>query len=479
MPNPHIIQCTGSARHPVILPNVKFNLLHDTLTGNSGLILVEYSGSHTFTITDNKSNTWTEVAGAAASGAQNQKVYYSQTMTAGTRSITVTPDSDANFMRIQFVEITDVSTVNTSGASTGTGTAASTNITTGASGCIIFHFTTQGTSDGYFSSSQITSGSSGFELMLTSTWDGNASQFGVQSGSGSITPSITFPSSVDWSSSVVALNATSAGTALPSGPGIIRVRRRMFYSMLSYTGAGVATNLGADATSLTIQFPRGDGSLVVHSLHAWNADANAHNVTGVSDLDNNNFYQAAVFGSVVSGTTATCSIWYSPNAKAASPFDTVTFSDPVGEVTSASYEVLGCNTSAPVGATSSSSGNDLSGPFSAGSITPTQTGSLIVVNMPVESSTVNASTSPSSTAFDGFWSTSMDGGFNRLEEDNGHAVYISPDTSTQNWAWTITGAAVNNWGIVLAEFLPAGSNVCYGTSTRAARPAPFKPGLPL
>lgn len=469
MPSPGWIQATGSALSPSDFIDIKFNAPHPTLAGNSGLIYVEFSGSHTFTITDDKSNTWAEVTGAAVTtGAQDQRVYYCQTMTTGTQSFAVTANTSAIYWRAQFIEVCGVSTVNTSGSSIGTSTTPNTNVTTGASGCLIVHFCTQGTVDGYFSTTTINPAAS-YEMVLASNWDGNATQSIVQAGSGSITPTVTFPSSVAWSSSVVALNASAgAGTALPTG--VARVRRRQFYSGLA--SQSISLNLPGDVTTVKLQFPRVDGSCVVYSTHQWNNDSNDHSVTSITDANNNNFYSAAISSQFISGQRADLSIWYSPNASATTPLDTLNYANLVTEITCAAYEVIGLPNTTK-GATYTSSGNDSGAdPFTAGIITPTKVGSLIIANIPVELSTVISSTLPTAFAFDGFWATGMDGGFNRMEEDNGHGHYVSPSLTQQTWTWSTTSGNASNWGIVMAEFVQ-------GAAVSRSSPATIRKLIPV
>lgn len=468
MPAPNWLQATGSAIDGSPWPNIKGKFLHDSLTGNGGIVLIEYSGTHTFTVADNKTNTWTEVSGAAeTTGAQCLRVFYCQTMTAGTRSITVTPNSDATYMRAIFIEVCGVSTVNTSNSSDGTSASASTNITTTVTGCMIFHFVTQGTSDGYFSSTQIVSASGG-EVVLSSTWDGNLCQQLIQAGSGSITPAVTYPSSIAWTSSVIALTPSAgAGTALPTTP---RFRRRMFYSGLA--SQSILPNMAADVTTVKLDFPRSDGSCIVYSAHAWNLNNSDHSVTSIVDQGNNNFFQAVVTSQFVSGQRADLSIWYAPNASSTTPFDTITYANLVTEITFACYELVNLP-NATKGATYTGTGTDSGAdPFTAGVITPTQVNSLIVVNMPIELSTVISSTGPTADAFDGFWATGMSGGFNRMEEDNGHGHHVSPDLTQQTWTWSSTSGNVNNWGIVMAEFIQ-------GTAVTRNSPAFIPKALPM
>jgi hypothetical protein len=471
MPLPTLIQATNSAMEQNAFPDLIYNLPHPTLAGNCLILYVQTGAATTFTITDDGSgNVWTQ-ADSSVTGGQFLYAFTCPNVAAGTQKITVTFGAAQATYQGGVAEFNNVATsapVDVHGSANGSSTTASVGLTTGTAGDLIWMVAVQDTfsANVYFGTSFAADANG--ELIHAELWHGTASYWAVQPSAGAVTPTITLNPTAGWQAVAVALKSAAAGTPLPATP---RVRRRQFSSSQ------------ATKTSATLQLPCSSGSLVVYSIHASVGTGSDPSVASITDLGNNNFFAAAAESHFTSGSLPVSeSIWYSPLASSVTPIATVTWNSAVTEETAALYELTGCDPAAPLGRTATATGNQsVAGNLTAGAITPNRAGSIVVANLPIEIGTIFGTTSPSAHAFDGFVSTGMNGGFNWLEEDNGHGVYAGPDTSAQTWTWTNSNpvGGVSGWGVVLAEFMPpATPPVVYGTpSQRTRRPAPFRPGL--
>lgn len=468
---PTLIQATNSAMQQNAFSTLIYNLPHPALAGNCLLLYIQAGGATTFTIADDGSgNVWTQ-ADASVTGGQFLYAYTCPNVSAGTQKITVTFGAAQTSYQGGIAEFNNVATsspVDVHSVNNGAASPASVALTTAVAGDLIWMVAVQNTiaANVWFGSS-LAADANG-ELIHADLWHGTASYWAVKATSGAVTPTITISPSVGWQAIAIALKSAAAGTPLPATP---RVRRRQFSSSQS------------TQTSAILQLPCSSGSLVVYSMHASSPISTDPSVASIVDQGNNNFFAAAVESHFLSGSLPCSeSIWYSPLASSVTPIATVTWNTAATEETAALYELTGCDPGAPLGMTATAAGNQLApGDLTAGAITPNRAGSIIIANLPIEEGTIFGTTAPSAHAFDGFVSTGMNGGFNWLEEDNGHGTYVSPSTAAQTWTWTNSNPAggIGTWGIALAEFMPpATPPVVYGTaSQRTRRPAPFRPGL--
>jgi hypothetical protein len=135
----------------------------------------------------------------------------------------------------------------------------------------------------------------------------------------------------------------------------------------------------------------------------------------------------------------------------------------VQEITCCTYEVCGCDSTYPLGniltasGVSVVSGNNPPTLTTAGTLTPKTRGtSIVILNQPQDTHTITGSTSPSADFFDGFCSPQYDGGFNPLEEDNGHGFYVQTGGAALTFTLQHSGPddTVGNYASAIAEFLP-------------------------
>lgn len=468
---PTLIQATNSALEPSSWPNLIYRLPHPTLSGNCLILYVQTGATSTFTITDDGSgNAWTQQQHIDSS--QFLYVYTCPNVSASTQKITVTFGASQAAINGGVAEFNNVATsspLDTSGTNSGTGDAATVAMTTGTAGDLLFMVAIQQSFTALTTlSSPGMSADASSTLLHTDLIGGTASAIQVQAASGAVTMTINgFIAGTSWCSVGIAVKSASAGSPIPA---TIRIRRRQFSSYNS-----------TSKVLFVVQLPITSGNLAVYSLHSWNADTADHSVASLIDQGSNNFFFGAGANHFNSGGTNRTdeSIWYSPNASSVTPIATVTTANVCQEFTAALYEIVGQNQNAPLGATSATTGSAAVSPFNAGSITPNQANSMVIVNLPIETSSVSGSTAPTSLMFDGFFCTGMDGGFNILEEDNGHGHYLTPNTSAITFTWTSTTAA-GNWAAVIAEFLPpAPPPVAYGSAFQITRrPGRTHPGVP-
>jgi hypothetical protein len=194
---------------------------------NNALVLAfthEFQSGVTITITDDKGNTWSSIAGPVsdAEHAITERVYGAFGVAAGTQQITVQFSVPVLAFQAHISEWFNVATASaTDGSSTNNASTSPTitagTFTPGTSGDLILHWswcTTWGTSAGTTTWATGFTAGTGFTLLATSQYLGGMVQYQVQSVAAAINPSITI-SGTDgdaFNSVAIALKSASAGS---------------------------------------------------------------------------------------------------------------------------------------------------------------------------------------------------------------------------------------------------------------------------
>jgi hypothetical protein len=249
--------------------------------GNLGIIPYQYakaSTAATVTATDDGSggsNTYTCLAGSAVSTSNKRTgICYTPNLKTGSHQVALLFNStdcasgactQVAAKASQFYNIATSSPVDTSGSAAGTTstTANAVSITTGTSGDLIYVLvcrtgTPLSTTTGF-------AAGAGFTLGTTDYNDGCATEYGVQSSAGSITPTMTLTPTSTYSEYVVAFKAAAAGTA-PTGEYVAH--------LMSWSSPFQA------AQTYNFQFPSTGNLLFMSSTGSVNS------ATGITDANN-------------------------------------------------------------------------------------------------------------------------------------------------------------------------------------------------
>ncbi|HEY1648964.1 MAG TPA: hypothetical protein VGF96_13365 [Terracidiphilus sp.] len=246
---------TGCAAYSYCIPYPEA-----ALAGNIGIVSFQYDNDSTSTPTtataaDDKSDTYTCLPGAVDSGSGKWNgLCYSPNLTAGAHLVTVTFGTTAvTQVQAELGTFNNISTsspvdAHTSCAGSSSTTANCGSVTTTAANDLIYvQLCRAGTP---LSTSAFQPGS-GFTLGTAQYQDGCATEFEVDTGTGSITPSMTLGGASTYIEFITAFKAASAGSA-PSG---------LYVKRLESWGTPEAA-----AGGFTLQFPSGGNLLYATSV---------------------------------------------------------------------------------------------------------------------------------------------------------------------------------------------------------------------
>lgn len=317
--------------------------------GNAIIVGVKSYNTGTFTVTDDKGNSY---GAAKVSVVDNNSayvaIYVALNVATGTRTISFNQSSvNADFAEVTVSEFynlatssaMDVSHCNGNTGSSGTSITAG-SITPTVSGDLLWQYAVNtgagGSSPNSVSSFTVGSQSAvPWKLLGTSLHDGNAVQAGVYNTTAAINPTFSSASSEQWTSCVVALKAANAGSPPSSAFRIIHMLHEQVHSGAS--------------SPVTIEFPS-SGNLVIAS-DASGATA----ISSITSVPSNTWSSTgAMAGSAAN--TAGSQIYYAGNATTSNSLTlTVNLSGTVYDSTIMMYDVTGASTS-PFDVDSCSSG---------------------------------------------------------------------------------------------------------------------------
>jgi hypothetical protein len=404
------------------------------------------SGSPTWTVTDDKSNTWTQAGSATDTKGNIFAVYYALNVAAGTRFLSVKSSAGTEgYLAVSASEYYNVASASALDAKSCNAGSNSTSITAGsitptASGDLLWQWAANAN---FASLSSFTAGSQsniGWLFNGTDINDGDATQAGVYSSTAAINPTFTSGTSEPFDSCVMALKAASAGSAPTQSFRIVHMLHQQWPS----------------SASNPFQFQMAtSGNLVIMSFIAG---GNA--ISGVTSSPSNTW--ASTGSAVGYGVQASSQIYYAANAN---PSNTMTLS--VGNEGSATagtlmmYDVTGAasspfdvdsNGQSGVQQTITSSLTSCSG-----CLTPTGSNELIVGNIGNSWCTATGLAAPSGGLFDAatYMGNSVNGPEN-VDQNNGWFHFYNTNTSaiTVTWDYICGSEEEAYWAGRVAAFKP-------------------------
>jgi hypothetical protein len=199
-----------------------------TTAGSTLVLFFGYdslSSNQVFSVTDDKSNTWTLDIASAQSNNKTMRVYRATNIAAGTSyvNIQLTAGSQNNYWQPLVLEFFDANALDGSSCNTATSaTVSAGSITPTVSGDLIVQAkysttrTSQTASFAAGSQSNIT-----WSLASQLLGDGAAEQYGVYNSTAAIIPTFTQAASDTYISCAIALKAASTGSAATALPRIV------------------------------------------------------------------------------------------------------------------------------------------------------------------------------------------------------------------------------------------------------------------
>jgi len=443
--------------------------VENALGGNLGIVPFQYSSSPSSTpsVADDKSDSYSCVAASSASSSKLVDVCYAPNLTSGARGVTISfgaAVTQVTAKAAMFYNIATSSPLDASSSAVGSSstTVNAVSVTTNYANDLIYVYVCRtGTP---LSTSAFVAGS-GFTLGTTDYHDGCASEWEVDTGTGSITPTMTLGGASTYIEYVLAFKAATAGTA-PSG----------WYAdrMMSWSSPTAQT-----ATSWPFQFPS-SGNLLFSASSCGGAGPMEE--TGITDSTNTWTSAGAVN---VTGGVAATSEFYVANA-ASDPAGTLTATTSgTGDCTFTFYDFTGAP-SAPILTHDSYSG-DITSTGSTFPITTTfrlnstASGLTIAVGGEYDNTSISVA-SPSPCYFDAatYGGEALNGP-EPLWENNPWGHCYTSTFGAQSWTFGLTNSAqdVENWVADLTGFSASGgTEILHSTSAQGTSSATLAITIP-
>jgi hypothetical protein len=309
--------------------------------GNAIIVGVKSYNTGTFTVTDDKSNSYgLPKVSVVDNNSAYVAIYVATNVTAGTRLISFNQTSvNANFAEVTVSEFYNVATSSAVDASHCNGNTGSsgTSITPGSltpsfSGDLLWQYAVN-TGGGGSSPNPVSSFAAGsqsaisWQLLGTSLHDGNAVQAGVYNATTAINPTFTSGSSEEWTSCVVALKAASAGAAPTAAFRIVH----MLHEQVCAASAGRCPS----SNPVSIQFPTSGNLFILADT------SGATPISSITSSPSNTWSNTgAMAGSAAN--TAGSQIYYAANATPSNSLMlTVNLNGSVADSTMMMYDVVG------------------------------------------------------------------------------------------------------------------------------------------
>jgi hypothetical protein len=440
---------SGAGDHTSPTPSYICPLAEPTQSGNALVLgfFSDNSGNPTWTISDDKSNTWTLAQSTTDTNGNIIAVYYALNVAAGTRMITVkNSGGTGGYLAVSESEYYNVATssaLDTQNCNAGSSSTAITagSITPETSGDLLWQYaatTTAAAVSSFVAGSQsnITWALNGTDILT-----GDATQAGVYDSTSAINPTFTSTGkSQTFDSCVIALKAASAGNAPTQSFRILHT----LHAQLPPSGS----------SPFTVQMPT-SGNLIVVSFISGG--------TTISNMISSPSNTWSSTGSAVILDNTASQIYYAGNATTSNTM-TLTFTLAGGIIGSTFmiYDFTGAATS-PFDVDSGGQSGDASNIVKtlttcSNCLTPTVANDVILGNFGQEWCTATAIDTPSGALFDAATDNGNSiNGPQLVDQNNGWFHYYDPGLSelSATWAESCGDTAESHWSGRLAAFKKA------------------------
>ena len=421
-------------------------------TGNALVLglFSDNSGNPTWTVSDDKSNTWTMAGSSKDNKGNIIAIYYALNVAAGTRFLSVkNSGGTAGYLAASASEYYNVAASSaldgkSCNAGSGSTSIAAGSITPSISGDLLWQWAVNANAAAVSTFSAGSQSNIAWQLNGTDINDGDATQAGIYNSTAAINPTFSSGTSQPWDSCAIALKGAIAGTAPQKTFRIVH----MLHQQMSANAS----------TPFPIEMPASGNLIVISYISGGNT------ITSVSSNPANTWSST---GALVSdGVQVTSQIYYAANA---STSNAMTFSIGQGGTLTGTtfmiYDVTGAAASPFDVDSGGQSGDQKSFTSSLTScsncLTPSAANELVVGNVGNAWCTATGITSPAGALFDAatYTGNSVDGP-QSVDQNNGWFHYYTTGTSTLSATWTYTcgSYAQNAWAGRIAAFKGAPQN---------------------
>ena len=404
------------------------------------------SGSPTWTVTDDKSNTWTLARSTTDNNGNIIAVYYALNVAPGTRMITIkNSGGTAGYLAVSASEYYNVAPSSALDASTCYVGSSSTSISSGniaptTSGDLLWQFAANADAAAVSSFNVGAQSNINWTLNGTDILTGAATQAGVYNSTATINPTFTSGTSEAWDSCAMALKTASAGTAPSRGFRIVH----MLHAQMPATASN----------PFPVQMPTSGNLIVVSFISGGNT------ISNMSSTPANTWQQTGP--ALVWGVTAT-QMYYAGNATTSNSMK-LSFNN-AGTLTGTTfmiYDITGA-ASSPLDVDSGGQDGDQNTIVNSlttcsNCLTPSASNELIVGNFGQAWCTATGITVPNGAYFDAAtYNGNSINGPEPVDQNNGWFHYynagVSPLSAT--WIESCGSEAEVDWSGRLAAFKAA------------------------
>jgi hypothetical protein len=435
-------------------PDYKCPLPEPSQAGNTLIVgVVGADAGATFTLSDDKSNSWTLVKSVVDGNNAYVAVYVATNVAAGTRFLNLhrsTVGADAVAMSAS--EYYNVSGADASSCNSGSNstTITSGSMTPSVSGDLLWQWAINAGGGGSTpnSVSSFTVGSQSnitWQFNGTDIYDGDAVQAGIYNSTSAINPTFTSGTAETFTSCAVALKAGTAGNA-PSQS--FRVLHMLHQQMPQSAPNPWPIQFAASGNLVVVSYISG-GSLI----------------TSISSTPSNTWSST---GSAAGGAsiTAASQIYYSPNTSTSGKMSILfTRDNSASDATYMVYDFAGAASSPFDVDSGGQTGNEpnIVGSLTtcSGCLTPSSTNEVIIGNQGQNWCTAIGVSAPNGGLFDVATDTvNSVNGPEYVDQNNGWFHYYNSNTSaiTATWAENCGSNAESAWAGRVAAF-KAGSSI--------------------
>jgi len=414
--------------------------------GNSILMgfFADNTGSPTWTVSDDKSNTWNLASSATDSSGNIFRVYYASNIAAGTHMLHIHQTAaTAGYLAVSASEYYNVGGLDASACTAGSSSSTSISagsITPTVLGDLLWQWAVNAA---VANVSPYTVGAQSnitWQFLGTDIHDGDAVQAGIYNSTSAINPSFT-GTSEKWDSCVMAFKPASAGNAPASAFRIVHMQH--------------AQQASSDPVTYTNQFPT-SGNLMVMSFFSG-----GNRITGVTSNPSNTWTPTG--SPVGDGVQTMDQIYYAANVVTSNTLTyTVTQSGTLTGTSFMMYDITGA-ASSPFDKDSGGESGVQTAPSGTPTLktcdacfTPSAANELVTGNFGEAwcSSTGLNSEGLFDTAY---YTGNSYSGPQSVDQNNGWFHFYSPNTNpvTVTWAQTCGNNSNNNaWTGRVAAFKP-------------------------
>ena len=443
---------SGAGGEMSSVPVYQCPLPEPSQAGNALLLgfFADNTGSPAWTVSDDKSNTWTLAASDTDAKGNIFAIYYALNVAAGTRFISVkSSKATAGYLALSASEYYNVATASALDTKSCTAGSGSTSISAGsitpsASGDLLWQWAANADVAELASFAPGSQSNIVWQLNGTDIHDGDATQAGVYNATSAINPTFSNSSSELWDSCVMALKAANAGGAPKQSFRIVHMLHQQM--------------LASDSSTFPIQMPTSGNLLVISYISGNNY------ITGVTSNPSNAWVSTGPTAG--GGTQAVSQIYYAANAQTSNRMTfSITQGGTMTGTTFMMYDIVGAAAS-PFDADSGGQTGDQKTTVSSltscsGCFTPSAANELVLGNIGNAWCTAIGITSPGSALFDvATYTGNSVNGAESVDQNNGWFHYYDPGASaiTVTWTYTCGSEAENTWSGRVAAFKVAPLN---------------------